>query len=164
MGLKRRRGAGLARVLLVLVVGVVLGACEGNGATDATTPPTPIPTATVVLPPLELGPVVWTTGIEAATGEPVDRVDSFPRDAVTIYAAVEARNLPAGSSLTATWGINGQPVEALSTTVTIEQARRAGWVEFRLEWAGETRWPVGTLTIRISANTGETVEGTVRIR
>ena len=163
--LKRRRDAWLASVVLVVVLGGVLGACQRNGSTDATTPPpASTPTATIVQPPLELGPVVWTTGIAETTGEPVDRVDSFPRDAVAIHAAVEARSLPAGGSLTAAWEINGQPVEALSTTVAIDRTRRAGWVDFRLDWTGETRWPVGTLTIRISANTGEVVEGTVRIR
>ncbi len=162
--LRRRHDARLPAILLICVIGGLLGACGGNGATDSTAPASTSPPATASPQPLELGSVVWTTGIATGTGAPVDRVSVFPRDAVAIHAAVEARSLPAGTTLTAAWEINGQPIEALSTTVTVDQPRRGGWADFRLEWAGETRWPAGTLAIRISASTGETVEGTVRIR
>ncbi len=164
MGLRWRRARRRPRVVLVGVLGLMLSACGGNGATDPTPPPSAIPSTTDVRqPPLVLGSVVWTTGIDATTGEPVDRVETFPRDAVSIHAALEVGNLPAGSILTAAWEINGSPIEALESTITVDQARSLGWVEFRLDWVGEARWPVGTLTIRITANTGETVEGEARI-
>ena len=79
-------------------------------------------------------------------------------------AAHAVRNLPAGGTLTAAWEINGSPIEALATTIDASEARPAGWVDFRLDWTGQTWWPAGTLSIRITADSGEAVEGEVRIR
>lgn len=153
-----------SRVLVICALAVVLAGC-GSGDSSSDLTPSAIPAATVAgRQPVLLGPVLWTTGIDPSTGQPVDRVETFPRDAVSIHAAVDVRNLPAGGALTAAWDFNGSPVEALATTIEAGEARAAGWVNFRLDWVGQTWWPAGTLSIRIAADSGEAVEGEVRIR
>lgn len=165
VGVKWRGARCLSRVLVVGALGVVLSGCGGTGTPGSRVTPSTIPATTIMgRQPVILEPVVWTTGIDASTGEPVDRVESFPRDVVSIHAAVHVRNCPAGGTLTAAREINGSPIEALATTIEVVEAQTAGWSQFRLAWSGETRWPVGTLSVRIPANTGESVEGAVRIR
>lgn len=142
----------------------VLASCQGGAENDPTaTPPvvseTPVPTEQGV----RLRPVVWTTGVDRGTGEPTDRVEVFPRDTETIYAALEVMNMPAGSRLTAAWEINDRPVAGLESTVVVDKAQPLGWAEFHLTWKGQTMWPVGTLRIVITASTGESIESSVRI-
>jgi len=128
------------------------------------------PSATVVATsieraaPTELGEVVWASDVDPATSGPVGQREAFSRDEDVIYAAVKTGSLAAGTTLTATWTFNGQPVEGIDVAVTADEARGAGWVEFHLEWNGATLWPVGTLGVTITASTGESTKGTVEIR
>lgn len=156
-----RPGRHLSRLVALAIISLLLVSCQGGANTDPTA--TPPVVSEPPEQPVRFEPVVWTTGIDPGTGEPIDRVEAFPRDTVTIYAAVEVINLPEGATLSATWEINGRPVEGLQATIEVDRAQPAGWAEFHLDWNGRTLWPVGTLRIVITSSTGESIEGSVRI-
>ncbi len=160
--------SGLPRLLAITTLALVgLVSCQGGGETNPTaTLPPPVVSETAVpgMEGIRLRPVTWTTGIDPGTGEPIDRVEVFPRDTDTIYAAFEVvMNVPEGGMLTARWEINGRPVEGLAATIEIDAAQPAGWAEFHLDWEGPTMWPVGTLRIVITSSAGETLESSVEI-
>jgi hypothetical protein len=156
----RQRLAGGIPVTLVAVL--VLAGCSGSEETPTTPPATPIPTiAPSPTPPLSLGAVAWATEL-GSDGAPVASIDAFPRDAPEIFALVNAEGIPAGEVLTAAWTIDEVPIDAVTAAVTIDGAT-SGWVSFSLTWTGEALWPVGTLGITITASSGETATGTVRI-
>lgn len=137
---------------------------EGDGASTVATEGTVVPTASDNPVRTELGAIVWTSGIDPETAEPIDRREAFARDVQTIYAAVETGPLAAGTTLTATWAFNGQPIQGADVTVTAEESISRGWVEFHLDWSGATLWPVGTLSVEISASTGESTTSSVEIQ
>lgn len=159
---------GISRRALLLcaalaLVCLALTACAGQDEEP------PAPTATVVATSIEaaaftdLGPVVWASDIDPVTSEPADRREVFSRDATVIYAVLQTGPLAAGTTLTATWTFNGQPIEGIDVTVTADEARGGGWVEFHLEWNGAALWPVGTLAVEVTASTGESSESSVEI-
>lgn len=159
-----RKVHGVVRVLVFSSLALVLVSCQRGTEVEPTATPLAVSGTTVPASQrVRLGPVVWTTGVDPETGKPIDRVESFPRNTKTIYAAFEVMNLPQGSTLTATWRINGRLVEGLESTIQVNEAQPAGWAEFHLDWEGRTMWPVGTLGILITSSTGETVESSVRI-
>jgi hypothetical protein len=80
-----------------------------------------------------------------------------------IHAIVEVESVPAGEQLTATWSIDGTPVDAIATTATIDTATASGTVSFALAWEGEAFWPVGTLGVTITASSGATTAGEIQI-
>ena len=128
---------------------------------DSTLPPTM--EATPTLPPQAgLGPVTWSTSV-TGQGEPEAVVETLPRDAPVIYAAVEGTNLDQGETVNATWSLDGQPIEGIDDTVTIEEDAERGWVTFSLTWEGEALWPVGQLGVTITASTGAMTTGQIQI-
>lgn len=150
-----------------LIVAVVLAACGGGGEDPEVTPEaTSIPeTPTAVateIPTLGLGAVIWTTSV-GANGEPGEPVESFGRNTEEIFAVVEVTNAPPGTSVTAEWAINGSPLPRLAQTVAVPEGVSGGWVSFALTWEAETMWPAGELSIVVTANSGETSEGSVTI-
>lgn len=151
----------LSLLVALAIVSLLLVSCQGGANTDPTA--TPPVVSEPPEQPVRFEPVVWTTGIDPGTGEPIDRVEAFPRDTVTIYAAVEVINLPDGATLSATWEINGRPVEGLQARIAVDRAQPAGRAEFHLDWNGRTLWPVGTLRIVITSSTGQSIEGSVWI-
>ncbi len=114
------------------------------------------------MPVVQLGAVVWSAGL-AENGEPTDDLDAFPRDAPVIYAVAPVEFAVAGETVTANWSLDGVPIDALASTVTLDQAAGSGWVSFALTWEGETLWPVGSLEISIAASSGSTVTGAIQI-
>lgn len=150
-----------AMAVLLLLVGC--GGSDGDPeptATPLATPPaTPIPTA---VPTLAIGEVTWTLSVTSA-GEPGEAVTQFPRSADVIYALVSIEHAHPGSEFSATWTVDGLPVEGVSDTVVIENGAVSGWVSFSLTWNGEALWPVGELGVTISADTGEASSGAILI-
>lgn len=142
---------------------VTLAGCAGQDDEPSTSTATVVPATEEASVTTELGPVVWASEIDPVTSAPVDRREAFSRDEKTIHALVETGPLAAGTTLTAAWTFNGQPIEGIDVTVTADEARGPGWAEFRLEWNGAALWPVGTLTVRITASTGESTEGSIEI-
>ena len=111
---------------------------------------------------MSLGSVVWTSTIDDE-GAPGEALEVLQRDAEVVYAAVEAADIPAGTTVTATWTMSDQPIEGKDATVTIADAAASGWLSFSLAWNGETRWPSGTLGVTITSSTGATAKGSLPI-
>lgn len=153
-----RMSAGIALLCLSLA------GCAGGDDEVAAPVATVVPTLTDPTAPTELGAVIWASEIDPATSKPVGQREAFARDQDIIYAVVRTGPLAEGTTLTATWAFNGQPIEGIDVAVTAEEARGAGWVEFHLEWKGASLWPIGTLAVTITASSGESTEGTVEIR
>jgi len=156
--LRSIRGIAMPAMLSVLLIGCSVGG--GSSSSPDTTPqPTVEPTPT---PVAQLGSVIWTTSL-APNGEPVEDLDAFSREALTIHAAVPVETVQAGETLTATWALDGVPIDAIDSTVTIEEVSEMGWVSFSIAWEGETLWPVGILEVTITASSGATTTGVIQI-
>ena len=159
---------------LACALTLALAACGGNDSPSPTptattspdltatnaaeSPPTPQPTPTI-------GQIVWATAVDPQTKEPVEIVDGFAVDDVTIYAVLPVRNLPPNSSLTATWTYDGTALDNLSSTAVIPPGPTIGWVEFHLT-RSEEPWPDGTyaVSVRLDGNVVQTAEVTVGSR
>ncbi len=152
-------------VLLGLLALLLLSSCGSDGEPDPTPTPeptqTPSPTATAV-PETSLGEVTWSTSL-TASGAPDGSLGAFSRESDVIHASVEASHLLAGEMLTATWSINGMPVETLDSTVTIDEDTSSGWATFSLTWDGAALWPTGTLEVMITTSTGVSTTGSIQI-
>lgn len=153
-----------ARMLLAVIMVIVLAGCgagdvEDDITPDATSTPGVEPSPT---PGVQLGAVIWTTGIDES-GAPVDDLNEFSRHNLVIYAAVEIENAFAGETLAAAWSLDDVPIDAIDSTITIDQDAGAGWISFSLAWEGESLWPIGTLGIEISASSGATTTGAIQV-
>ncbi len=157
--LKPIRGMTLIALLAVLLSGCSVGGGSSDTSADATPAPTVAPSPT---PVAQLGPVVWTTALEQ-NGAPAEDLTAFPRNAESIYAVVAVESVSAGEMLTASWALDGVAIDAIDSTVNIDEASASGWVSFSLVWEGETLWPVGTLEIAVSASSGATARGEIQI-
>ena len=163
----RRRITRRGSLALLAGAGLLLVGCaedDDPGQTPAPDlPVSPTVEATPTLPPeASLGPVIWSTSL-SEEGEPDVVVETLTRDAPVIYASVEGTNLDQGETVTATWTLDGQPIEGIDSAVTIEEDAERGWVTFSLPWEGEAMWPVGQLGVTITASTGATSTGQIQI-
>jgi hypothetical protein len=149
---------------LAIAIAVLVAGCSGGGDDADTTPEaTPMPTAEPTpTPEMRLGPVTWTTAIDES-GAPTEELTGFPRDTEVIYAVVNVTSVVSGETLTANWSLDDVPIDAIETTVTIDQSTDAGWASFALTWEGEALWPVGTLQVTISGSSGASTTGTIVI-
>lgn len=148
---------------VLAMISTLLIGCSVGGASDDEPEPTPMPTvAPTAVPETRLGEVTWTTTVEE-TGEAAEDLEAFARDTETIHAVVPVENVPAGETLTAQWSIDGVAIDAIDTTVTVDEATSAGWVSFALTWSGDALWPVGTLGINIAAASGAAASGDIQI-
>lgn len=140
--------------LLALTVLALLSACGGSSTPTPTVAPTPTRVASPVATPapVEIAQVTWAKAIDAKTGAPVTPVERFSTADTTVYAVLQAPDLPKGATLSATWSFNGVPVPVPPQTVTIMHGERSSWVEFHLTWAGAGSWPDGTLKIAIAVD------------
>ncbi len=159
----RPRHALVVRAGLVLLC-LALTSCTGQAEGPSTSSATVVPTSTQVAAATDLRAVVWASEIDPVTFEPVERREAFSRDEKHIHAVVETGPLAAGTTLTAAWAFNSQPIEGADVVVTADTARSAGWVEFHLDWNSAALWPVGTLAVEVTASTGESTRSTVEIQ
>lgn len=150
--------AGLMLLCLALI------SCDGGQGGASTLDATSDPASIEGTAPTELGDVVWASEIDPISFEPVERRETFSRDVSRVYAVVKTGPLAAGTTLTAAWAFNGQPVEGIDVALHVDAARNAGWVEFHLDWNGAALWPVGNLAVEITASSGESIGSTVEIR
>lgn len=153
----------VARAGLVLLCLALVG-CSGRPEEASTPDSTVLPDSTAATEPTDLGDIVWAGEVDPITSEPVDRRDAFSRADPRVYAVVKTGPLAAGTTLTATWTFNGQPISGTNVVLSADSALTAGWVEFHLEWNGLGLWPIGNLAVEITASSGESVRGTVEIR
>lgn len=163
----RSRGTSFRRLAILAVLGLFGSLLIGCSMGDGTSDPDPAPTSAATVastpaPVVQLGAVVWSTGL-AENGEPAADLDALPRDAPVIYAVAPVQSVVAGEKVTANWSLDGVPIDALATTVTLDEATDSGWVSFALTWEGETFWPVGSLEVSLSASSGSTVTSSIQI-
>lgn len=160
-----QKSPGLRPGVWVVVVSVLMlaGCSSGDGDGEPTTLATP---TTAIdpspAPSTQLSKVTWTTGFDES-GAPVDSLEEFSRHDLVIYAAVEVEIAPVGEVLTANWSLDGEPIDAIASTVTIDSSSGTGWVSFSLMWDGDSLWPTGRLGIEITASSGATSAGAVQI-
>ncbi len=168
-------GTGAARTRMVrcavLALAVLVVGCSGESDAESTPTPPPVltPTAPLGTPvptpdQISLGSIVWTTSIDDDTGAPVDDLEVFAYDAPAIIAAIETGPLPAGTTLSAQWTMNGVAVPGAPTTVATEAERGEGWVAFELVSKEGMTWPPGELEITVTASDGASVSGSVLIQ
>jgi hypothetical protein len=101
----------------------------------------------------EIGAVVWAAEVAPGTNEPLDRVERFSADALTIYAVVPVSRIAAGSVLRASWTYNGVPLEGLEQEITFDAAPDATtWVEFHLSLPTGETWPLGTYEVALKVD------------
>ena len=152
----------VARAGLVLLC-LLLNSCNWREEAQSTSSATVVPTSTQVAT-TDLGEVVWASEVDPTTSAPIERREAFSRDEKRVYAVLETGPLAAGTTLTATWAFNTQPIDGRDVTLDTDTARSAGWVEFHLEWTDTALWPVGVLAVEITASSGESTRGTVEIQ
>lgn len=142
----------LALALLALVLLTACGGGQHPTPTSIPATPTPRPAPAGTPMPPSLGHVTWAKAIDPKTGAPVTPVERFSTTDTTIYAVLQAPDLPKGATLGATWSFNGAPVQVPPQSVTITHEERSSWVEFHLTWTGPGTWPDGTLRIAIAVD------------
>ncbi len=173
------------RLACLLVGLVILTGCTttpDRGETPTITPPTtggdgqiggtPLPAdrppagainGTPTVARVELGEVVWTTGVDPTAGAPATPVAAFEADAPALYAVLPIIRIEPGVTITATWTYNDTPLDPLASTITASEARENGWLEFHLNRTGPVPWPDGTYEIAVSADGQEIQTGEVRV-
>ncbi|MGI8484232.1 MAG: hypothetical protein ACR2OU_08210 [Thermomicrobiales bacterium] len=169
---KQLSGVNLKLVGLVGLLSLLITACgsEAKPAATSTVPPiitatataTPAAVSTPATPVLRDG-VVWSTTIDPVTGAPGGDVTEIPQSAKTVYAFVQYGGMPARTSLSATWTIDGTPIPGILQSITVDTARGAGWIEFHLDWTAAGTWPRGALGISIEIDGKPMTSGSVQI-
>ena len=129
----------------------------------ATHAATPRPVETPTVTPPTIGPVVWTTSVDAMTGAPLDSVSTYSPDAPQIIAVIRASSLPAGSTINADWTYNNTSLDAFATRMTLDRPSPEQWIVFRMERTSESMWPVGAYAIAISLNGARVVSSSIDV-
>lgn len=144
----------------VLVVATACGndASDGTGTGDAVQPTPALPG------PMRIEGLTWTSAVDETTGEPVDEVAAYTTTAPGIVAVVEASNVPAGTTFTASWTIDGQEVPEAEMRTTVGQDMTTAYVAFRFLRAEDRYFPLGELAVTVTAGSGETISGAVEIQ
>ena len=151
------------------LLGAILFACLalvtacGGGESPEPTEPTPEPTPEPTVAAFTVDDVVWTSGVDEASGEPLDEVDAYTTVSPAIVAVVPAANVPAGTEFTATWTIDGIEVPEATMSVTVDEDMRVAWVAFELARDEGRYFPLGELEVTVTTSTGDEVAGSVRI-
>jgi len=148
---------------MVAVVMLITGCGGGSAEPTREEAPASPPVATATSIPIGMTGITWTTAVDPSTREPLDSVQQFPNDAPVIIAAVGIEDVPAGAVLTATWTIDGVAVPAATMTVTSGSTLATGWATFQLTREAGHLFPLGELSVTVSAEDGASVSGSVEI-
>ena len=132
---------------------VVLTACAGEdeAAPTATPAPTSVSTAVPTIASENIGEVQWAGSVEE-DGEPADTLSTLNADADVVYAVLPVTDLSHGTTVSAVWSTNGEPVDELNQSIDLAEDVPEGWIAFSLDWNASAPWPTGTLAIEIAAN------------
>jgi hypothetical protein len=139
------------------------GGDSGTGDNEeAARTPTTVPRPTEI--PFAISDVVWTTGIDEDSGEPIDEVDAFTTVSPRLVAVIEVENVPAGTGFTATWTIDGIEVPEATMEATVDADLSTAWIAFEFIRDEGRYFPLGELEVTITSTTGEEVTGSVDIQ
>ncbi len=145
-------------VLAMIGMLVVASACGSDAGPEVAPTPTPgLPDA------MQIERLVWTSAVDETTGEPVDEVAAYTTTSPAIVAVVEASNVPAGTTFTASWTIDGQQVPEAEMRTTIDDDMTTAYVAFQFLRQEDRFFPLGELEVMVTTNTGDTVSGAVEI-
>lgn len=118
-----------------------------------------------------IGRIVWSDAVDPATQAPTEPLETIPDDSAEIYAALPLTSVAAGTTISATWTYNGEPIETLASSVTATAAATDTWVAFRLDRVdpatpvprSESDWPDGEYGIVVTVDGQAVHEATVTI-
>lgn len=161
----------IRRTWIVVACALLLVACGSENAPDPAGEPTssPVSGEAQATPPatpdtaMEVGPIVWAQELDAETGEPTDVVTRFTTQSPAIIAVIEVSNMPAGTEFTATWTINGLPIDGTDMDISISEELDHAWIVFRFTRDEAQRYPIGQLNVTITNSHGDLREGSVEI-
>lgn len=159
------------RIWIVVACALLLVACGSNDAPDPADGPAPSPVSgdAKATPPatpdaaMDVGPIVWAQELDAETGEPIDVVTRYTTESPAIIAVVEVNEMPAGTEFTATWTINGQPIDGTDMDISTNEELDHAWIVFRFTRDEAQRYPIGQLNVTITNSHGDLREGSVEI-
>jgi hypothetical protein len=174
-GMKRarsslRRHSSLAVLTVVLML---LVSCGGEPrlalpANPSSTPATAVQAAPIVVASPSagkptIGEIIWTTGIDPLTDEPVDVVSHFSADAPRLVAATKATAMPPGSPVEATWSYNDTPLEPFTTQLSTGEVSGEQWLSFYLDRDPNTPWPAGLYEVTVMLDGAPMQESAVEV-
>lgn len=152
-------------LLVILLGSLLLVACGSDDEASVTpeAPPTEEASPTAEPATTEFGQVIWAEQIDEETGEPIAVVDAFTTQSTHIYAVLEATDLSADTTFSATWTINGQSIEGSEMEITTEGDMPHAWLTFSFTRDGEALFPTGQLGVTITSSDGTMREGSIEI-
>ncbi len=148
----------------VILLALLLVSCGGdtpNPGANAPSSPTASPTAAP--PEMSIGPIVWSETVDAESGAPNAEVSAFTPQSPAIIASIEANDIPEGTEFTAIWMLNDEPIEGGEMHVQADGDIDHAWIAFRFTREDDKSYPVGQLSVVITANTGVLREGSIEI-
>ncbi|HYJ13292.1 MAG TPA: hypothetical protein VEW66_06855 [Thermomicrobiales bacterium] len=148
--------------IVIVMLALVLMGCGSADNPDSVPTVGPATATPQPTPSLQMGQVLFAESI-GPDGAAVDPAPQIPRSTTSIYAVVEVANVQPGSSFSAAWTMDGTAIPELDSQTSLEAGASKGQIAFHLNWDGAALWPVGTLGVTITADSGETVSGEVLI-
>ena len=124
---------------------------------------TPIASPTVAVAEMTLGDIVWSETVDDESGAPDAEVALFTPQSPAIIASIEATSIPAGTEFTATWMLNDTPIAGGEMNVQADGDVDHAWIAFRFTREDGRSYPVGQLSVVITASTGVLREGAIAI-
>lgn len=166
--LRRRSSLAILTVVLILLV-----SCGGEPrlalpANPSPTPPTAVQAAPIVVTSPAagkptIGEIIWTTGIDPLTDEPVDVVTHYSTEAPRLVAATKATAMPPGSPVEAAWSYNDTPLEPFTTQLSTDEVSGEQWLSFYLDRDPNTPWPAGLYEIAVTLDGALMQESAVEV-
>lgn len=138
-------------------------------------PPGPSPAVTAVAPTgvaatpvstpvaTRVGPIVWSTTVDPATGAPIQPVTSYRPDALQIIAVMQTSVLAAGSTFEATWEYNNTSLDAFTTRLVPAASAAESWISFHIARSPDVPWPAGTYQVTVSLNGATVQQGSIEV-
>lgn len=162
----RLRRFGMLASVFIVACGL-FAACGSGNEDNGDISSTPEPTETPVIVPTALsgapriGEAIWTSAIQPETNAPLALAPQVTDE--TIFAVFPVESLPAGTQLLASWFFNDTSLDALDSSMRIDQDRISGWIEFHIERTSAEPWPNGDYEIVVSDGTAELQRAVVTV-
>lgn len=112
---------------------------------------------------MSVQPPIWTDAVDQSTGQPARQRTTFSADASRIIAAINVEHVPAGTTFSASWTIDAQPVPEAAMQAQVQSAGFSGWLTFAFTRDADQYFPLGKLHVTIQAAGSVVAEGDVDI-
>ena len=148
----------------VIVMSLLLISCGGDDPRpEANSASTPVASPTAAMVEMTLGDIIWSEAVDDVSGAPNAPVTVFTPQSPVIIASIEATSIPAGTEFTATWMLNDTPIAGGEMHVQADGDVDHAWIAFRFTREDGKSYPVGQLSVVITASTGVLREGAIAI-